>query len=81
MFEAPLVWNDSKNAHFSQLYQIGCSISVAGFTACLARFGGTDNKLGNGFGVFFLYLCKLFCSTNPLDYPVLTRSSVVTFFG
>ncbi|KAJ4668399.1 hypothetical protein ABEF93_007357 [Exophiala dermatitidis] len=40
--------------------QIGCSISVAGFTACLARYGGTDNKLGNGFGVFFLYLFVTF---------------------
>ncbi|KIX06755.1 uncharacterized protein Z518_04731 [Rhinocladiella mackenziei CBS 650.93] len=40
--------------------QIGCSISVAGFTACLARYGGTDNKIGNGFGVFFLYLFVTF---------------------
>ncbi|KAI1613535.1 general substrate transporter [Exophiala viscosa] len=40
--------------------QIGCAISVAGFTACLARYGGTDNKLGNGFGVFFLYLFVTF---------------------
>lgn len=35
-------------------------MSVAGFTACLARYGGTDNKLGNGFGVFFLYLFVTF---------------------
>ncbi|OAL34558.1 hypothetical protein AYO20_06188 [Fonsecaea nubica] len=40
--------------------QIGCSISVAGFTACLARYGGTDNRVGNGFGVFFLYLFVTF---------------------
>ena len=37
--------------------KIGCAISVAGFTGCVARYGGTDNKIGNGFGVFFLYLC------------------------
>ncbi|KAK6380278.1 uncharacterized protein PV06_05565 [Exophiala oligosperma] len=40
--------------------QLGCAVSVAGFTACLARYGGTDNKLGNGFGVFFLYLFVTF---------------------
>lgn len=40
--------------------QLGCSVSVAGFTACLARYGGTDNKIGNGFGVFFLYLFVTF---------------------
>ncbi|OCT46100.1 hypothetical protein CLCR_00414 [Cladophialophora carrionii] len=40
--------------------QIGCAVSVAGFTACLARYGGTDNRLGNGFGVFFLYLFVTF---------------------
>ena len=37
--------------------QIGCAISVAGFTGCVAAYGGTENKIGNGFGVFFLYLC------------------------
>ncbi|KAK5404282.1 hypothetical protein LTR06_009841 [Exophiala xenobiotica] len=40
--------------------QLGCAVSVAGFTACLARYGGTDNKIGNGFGVFFLYLFVTF---------------------
>ncbi|KAG8158452.1 hypothetical protein KVR01_011574 [Diaporthe batatas] len=40
--------------------QIGCAISVAGFTACLARYGSTDNKIGNGFDVFFLYLFVTF---------------------
>ncbi|KAH8880930.1 general substrate transporter [Thozetella sp. PMI_491] len=40
--------------------QIGCAVSVAGFTACLARYGNTDNKIGNGFGVFFLYLFVTF---------------------
>ncbi|KAH8755735.1 general substrate transporter [Diaporthe sp. PMI_573] len=40
--------------------QIGCAVSVAGFTACLARYGSTDDKIGNGFGVFFLYLFVTF---------------------
>ena len=25
------------------------------FTAMVATYGGTNNKVGNGFGVFFLY--------------------------
>lgn len=44
--------------------QIGCAISVAGFTGCLAVYGGTSNKIGNGFGVFFLYLCKSITTLN-----------------
>ncbi|KAF2877281.1 general substrate transporter [Massariosphaeria phaeospora] len=40
--------------------QIGCAVSVAGFTGCVAQYGGTDNKIGVGFGVFFLYLFVTF---------------------
>ncbi|KAL2282277.1 hypothetical protein FJTKL_10901 [Diaporthe vaccinii] len=40
--------------------QIGGAVSVAGFAACLARYGNTDNKIANGFGVFFLYLFVTF---------------------
>ncbi|KAF2679245.1 general substrate transporter [Lentithecium fluviatile CBS 122367] len=40
--------------------QLGCAVSVAGFTGCVAVYGGTDNKIGNGFGVFFLYLFVTF---------------------
>ncbi|KAH7252798.1 general substrate transporter [Fusarium tricinctum] len=39
---------------------IGCSLSLCGFTAMVAEFVGTDNKIGNGFGVFFLYLFVFF---------------------
>jgi hypothetical protein len=30
------------------------------FTAMVAKFGGTNNKVGNGFGVLFLYLYVTF---------------------
>jgi hypothetical protein len=33
---------------------------LACFTAMVARFGGTSNKVGNGFGVLFLYLFVTF---------------------
>ncbi|KAJ5465930.1 general substrate transporter [Penicillium desertorum] len=39
---------------------IGCSLALSGFTAMVAEFGGTMNKVGNGFGVFFLYLFVTF---------------------
>ncbi|KAL7754948.1 hypothetical protein ACKLNR_014705 [Fusarium oxysporum f. sp. zingiberi] len=39
---------------------IGCSLSLCGFTAMVAEFVGTTNKVGNGFGVFFLYLFVFF---------------------
>ncbi|EXL91361.1 general substrate transporter [Fusarium oxysporum II5] len=39
---------------------IGCSLSLCGFTAMVAEFVGTSNKVGNGFGVFFLYLFVFF---------------------
>ncbi|KAI8712213.1 MFS domain-containing protein [Fusarium sp. LHS14.1] len=39
---------------------IGCSLSLCGFTAMVTEFVGTTNKIGNGFGVFFLYLFVFF---------------------
>jgi len=39
---------------------IGCSLSLSGFAAMVAEFSGTSNKIGNGFGVFFLYLFVTF---------------------
>jgi hypothetical protein len=39
---------------------IGCSLSLCGFTAMVAEFVGSTNKIGNGFGVFFLYLFVFF---------------------
>jgi MFS family permease len=39
---------------------IGCSLALSGFAAMVAEFGGTMNKVGNGFGVFFLYLFVTF---------------------
>lgn len=39
---------------------IGCSLSLSGFSAMVAEFSGTSNKIGNGFGVFFLYLFVTF---------------------
>jgi MFS family permease len=34
---------------------VGCALMVTCETAMVARYGGTDNKIGNGFGVFFLF--------------------------
>ncbi|KAF9698416.1 hypothetical protein EKO04_003944 [Ascochyta lentis] len=39
---------------------IGCALSLSCFTAMVAQYGGTTNKVGNGFGVFFLYLFVTF---------------------
>lgn len=39
---------------------ICCSLSLCGFTAMVAQFVGTSNAIGNGFGVFFLYLFVFF---------------------
>lgn len=39
---------------------IGCSLSLCGFSAMVAQFAGSANKVGNGFGVFFLYLFVTF---------------------
>ncbi|KAH0842658.1 putative mfs sugar protein [Fonsecaea pedrosoi] len=57
--------------------QIGCSISVAGFTACLARYGGTDNRVGNGFGVFFLYLLVVTFFGGSMDASSYVYSSEI----
>jgi hypothetical protein len=59
-------WSRSYFAvNFAHAVQIGCAISVAGFTGCVAAYGGTDNKVGNGFGVFFLYLCMFVHAIAP----------------
>ncbi|KAH8587766.1 general substrate transporter [Bisporella sp. PMI_857] len=34
---------------------IGCVLALSCYTAMVATFGGTTNRVGNGFGVFFLY--------------------------
>jgi MFS family permease len=34
---------------------IGCAICLSLEAAMVARFSGTDNRVGNGFGVFFLF--------------------------
>ncbi|KAM0323529.1 hypothetical protein ACHAQA_008810 [Verticillium albo-atrum] len=39
---------------------IGCSLSLSGFAAMVAEFAGGSNRVGNGFGVFFLYLFVTF---------------------
>ncbi|KAK5046457.1 hypothetical protein LTR84_008260 [Exophiala bonariae] len=39
---------------------IGCACSLICFTAMVATFGGTDNRVGNGMGVFFLFLFVFF---------------------
>lgn len=40
--------------------QIGCACSLTCFTAMVATYGGTDNRVGNGMGVFFLFLFVVF---------------------
>lgn len=39
---------------------IGCSLSVAVFAALVAQFAGTDNKVGNAFGVLFIFIFVTF---------------------
>lgn len=67
---------------------IGCSLSLCGFTAMVAEFVGTSSKVGNGFGVFFLYLFVFFYG-GTMDassyvycaeiYPTSIRSQGVGF--
>ncbi|KAL6250231.1 hypothetical protein RBB50_002532 [Rhinocladiella similis] len=38
----------------------GCACSLICFTAMVATYGGTTNRVGNGFGVFFLFLFVFF---------------------
>ncbi|KAF2009416.1 general substrate transporter [Aaosphaeria arxii CBS 175.79] len=38
----------------------GCVCSLIGLTAIIAEFSGTSNRIGNGFGVFFLFLFVFF---------------------
>ena len=35
--------------------QIGCIVMLSLFTAMVARFAGTENTIGQGFAVFFLF--------------------------
>lgn len=39
---------------------IGCALSISCETAMVAKYGGTSNSVGNGFGVFFLFLFVTF---------------------
>ena len=39
---------------------IGCSLSVAVFAALVAQYAGTDNKVGNAFGVLFIFIFVTF---------------------
>lgn len=39
---------------------IGCSLSVAVFAALVAQFAGTANKVGNAFGVLFIFIFVTF---------------------
>ncbi|RKK27588.1 hypothetical protein BFJ66_g16131 [Fusarium oxysporum f. sp. cepae] len=38
----------------------GCALALSCFTAMVATFGGTENRTGNAFGVFFLFLFVFF---------------------
>lgn len=42
---------------------IGTSLSIACETAMVAEYSGTTNRVGNGFGVFFLFLFVTFFAT------------------
>lgn len=76
-------------------FQTGCGCMVICFTAMVATFSGTDNKVGNGFGVFFLFafvgfyggcvdaVSWIYCSE---VFPMHARArgfafSVATFLG
>jgi hypothetical protein len=39
---------------------IGCMVTTACLTAMSAVYGGTDNHVGNGFGIFFIFFYLTF---------------------
>ncbi|ERS95123.1 hypothetical protein HMPREF1624_08615 [Sporothrix schenckii ATCC 58251] len=41
----------------------GCLITTVGLAACIAKYAGTDNKAGNGAGVFFVFFYLTFQGT------------------
>ncbi|KAI9041784.1 putative MFS sugar transporter [Aspergillus affinis] len=42
---------------------VGIVVSTSGLAAMTAEYGGTSNKVGNGFGVFFIFLYLAFQGT------------------
>lgn len=76
-------------------FQAGCSISLICYTAMVARFADNGNRVGCGFGIFFLYTFVTFFA-GFLDvtgyvywteiFPTYARAagvavSTVSFFG
>ena len=49
-------------------------------TAMVAKFDGTSNKVGNGSGVFFLFLCKLNLQHGYVQFTNMILL-VISFFG
>lgn len=39
---------------------VGCALMVSCEAAMVATYGGTTNRIGNGFGVFFLFVFVTF---------------------
>lgn len=54
------VLDTSQSTNGVAFLQTGCACMLVLFTAMVAKYGGTTNKVGNGFGVLFLYLYVTF---------------------
>lgn len=75
--------------------QLGSSISLSLYTAMVARYSGTTNRVGCGFGVFFVYLyttfygfcldvtCYVYCAEIFPTYmrPTGMAISIVSYFA
>lgn len=59
----PLAWYVISNPQphlYNNVNQTGCLIALSLETAMVAKFGGTTNKVGEGFGVLFLFIFVVF---------------------
>lgn len=45
---------------YANVNQAGCLVSLALFTAMVAKYGGSSNKVGEAFGVLFLFIFVTF---------------------
>lgn len=59
---------------------VGIIISTSCLAAMTARYSGTTNKVGNGFGIFFIYLYLAFQGyAIPLQRTDTTELKKLTF--
>lgn len=58
----------------------GCLVTTACLSAMIAQYAGTTNRVGNGFGVFFIFLCLAFqgtgCGTTMYTWGTILMSGI-----